>query len=88
MRAMESTVTSKGQATIPKEVRKRLGLKAGSRVKFFIDMDGRVELLATRPASELRGILKSPRKRPVSLKEMDEGIAAAVVARFRRSGRK
>ena len=85
---MESTVTSKGQATIPKEVRKRLGLKAGSKVKFFIDMDGRVELLAIRTISELRGILKSPRKRPVSLKEMDEGIAAAVVERFQRSARK
>jgi AbrB family looped-hinge helix DNA binding protein len=85
---MESTVTSKGQTTIPKEVRKRLGLKPGSKVKFFIDMDGRVELLAIRPISELRGILKSPRKRPVSLREMDEGVVATVVERFRRSTRK
>jgi AbrB family looped-hinge helix DNA binding protein len=82
---MESTVTSKGQTTIPKEVRERLGLKAGSKVKYFIDMDGRVAMLAVRPITDLRGILKSPRKKPVSLKEMDDGIAAAVAERDRRS---
>ena len=85
---MESTITSKGQTTIPKEVRERLGLKPGSKVKFFIDMDGRVELLGTRPTRDLRGILKSPRKKPVSLKEMDDGIAEGIAERFLRSKRK
>lgn len=82
---MESTITSKGQTTIPKEVRERLGLKAGSKVKYFVDLDGRIAMLAVRPVSDLRGILKSKRKKPVSLKEMDEGIGAAVAERDRRS---
>ena len=85
---MESTVTSKGQTTIPKEVREHLGLKAGSKVKYFVDLDGRIAMLAVRPVSDLRGILKSKRKKPVSLKDMDEGIASAVAERDRRSKRR
>ncbi len=82
---MQSAITAKGQTTIPKEVRDFLGLKTGSKVKYFITMDGRVAMLAVRPVSDLRGMLKSPRKKPVSLKEMDDGIAAAVAERDRRS---
>lgn len=85
---MESTITSKGQTTIPKEVRDRLGLKAGSRVKYFIDMDGRVEMLAMRPITDLRGIAKSRRKGPLSLKEMDDAVGDGIVARFKRATRK
>jgi AbrB family looped-hinge helix DNA binding protein len=84
---MESTITAKGQTTIPKEVRDRLGLKTGSRVKYFIDMDGRVEILGVRSIADLRGIAKSPRKKPVSLKEMDDAIGAGVVERFKRATR-
>ena len=31
---MEATVTSKGQVTLPKELRKRLGVQRGSRIRF------------------------------------------------------
>ena len=34
-----STIGSKGQITVPLEVRKRLGLKAGDRVEFVVDKD-------------------------------------------------
>jgi AbrB family looped-hinge helix DNA binding protein len=70
------TLTSKGQITLPKEVRDRLGLEAGSRIDFVIEPSGRVML---RPMSQdfrsLRGIVKSRSKRRVSLREMDEAIA-------------
>lgn len=85
---MKSTITSKGQTTIPKEVRDCLGLKAGSGVKYFIDLDGRVTMLAVRPITDLRGIVKSPRKKPVSLKEMDDAIGEGIVERFKRATRK
>lgn len=77
---MESAITSKGQATIPKAIRELLGLKAGDRVKFFVHPDGTVVLLPKVAASALRGILKGPR-RPVTIEEMDEGIAAGIAAR-------
>ena len=60
---MESAITVKGQATIPKAIREHLRLKPGDRVKFFVHPDGSVVLLPTLPASTLRGIVK-PRQRP------------------------
>jgi antitoxin PrlF len=73
---MESAITTKGQATIPKLIRDHLQLKPGDRVKFFVHPDGSVVLLPKRPASILRGIIKSRRRRPVTIEEMNEAIAA------------
>jgi antitoxin PrlF len=72
---MDSAITTKGQATIPKAIREHLGLKPGDRVKFFIHPDGSVVLLPKRPALALRGIIK-PRQRPATIEEMGEAIAA------------
>jgi antitoxin PrlF len=71
-----SAVTSKGQITIPKEIRDLLGLKPGDRVVFEKDRTGRVLLKATSTdIRSLRGILKTKRKRPVTIEEMNEAIA-------------
>jgi AbrB family looped-hinge helix DNA binding protein len=42
---MATRVTSKGQATIPKAVRDRLGIKPGNAVDFRVEPDGKVVLL-------------------------------------------
>jgi len=69
-----STLTSKGQTTIPKDVRERLNLQPGDRLEFVIDKDGRVVVLpASVDASELAGMLKRPAK-PVSLTAMNQAI--------------
>ena len=47
---MESAITIKGQATIPKAIREHLRLKPGDRVKFFVHPDGSVVLLPQLPA--------------------------------------
>lgn len=73
---MESTITTKGQATIPKAIRDHLRLKPGDRVKFFIHPNGSVVLLPRIPVSALRGMLKSPRRTPVTLGEMEKAIVA------------
>lgn len=78
---MESAITVKGQATIPKAIRDHLRLKPGDRVKFFVHPDGTVVLLPKRPVSDLRGMVKS--KRRVTIEEMNEAIASQVVKRFR-----
>lgn len=72
---MESAITVKGQATIPKAIREHLRLKPGDRVKFFVHPDGTVVLLPKLPPSSLRGILKSRRRRPVTIAEMTEAAA-------------
>jgi AbrB family looped-hinge helix DNA binding protein len=72
---MESAITVKGQATIPKAIRKHLRLKPGDRVKFFVHPDGSVVLLPKVSASALRGIIKSSRRRPVTIGEMTDAAA-------------
>ena len=82
---MESAITTKGQATIPKAVRQHLGLKPGDRVKFFVHPDGSVVLLPKIPVTALRGIMKSRRR--VTIKQMNEAIAsgaAEIAVRHRR----
>ena len=72
---MESSITAKGQATIPKPIRDYLGLKPGDRIKFFMHPNGSVVLLPKLPVTALRGIVK-PRRPPVTIEEMDEAIAS------------
>jgi AbrB family looped-hinge helix DNA binding protein len=69
-----STVTSKGQTTIPKDIRKRLNLHPGDRLEFVIDEDGRVLVLpASIDAAELAGMLKPP-ARQVTVEDMNRVI--------------
>jgi antitoxin PrlF len=79
---MEATLSSKGQATIPKAVRERLQIKPGDRFKFFFHPDG-VIILPKIPTRRLKGSV--PRLvRAVSLKEIDRAIEAGATERFRR----
>ena len=79
---MESAVTSKGQATIPKAIREHLRLKPGDRLKFFIHRDGSVVLLPKMPAAALRGFIQH-HGRPVTLDEMNEAAADAATGKSR-----
>jgi antitoxin PrlF len=72
---VESAITVKGQATIPKAIREHLGLKPGDRVKFFVHPDGTVVLLPKLSAAALRGMIKSRRRRPVTIDEMTKAAA-------------
>ena len=70
----KSTITSKGQTTIPGEIRRYLRLKAGDRVEFVVEADGRVVLVpATIDVRELKGLL-APAPRRASLEDMDAAI--------------
>ena len=85
---MESAITVKGQATVPKAIRQHLRLKPGDRVKFFVHPDGSVVLLPKVPASALRGILKSRRRPPVRLAQMAEAAAEGAAGAARRAKRR
>ena len=71
-----ATVTSKGQITLPKEVREHLGLKRGDRVDFSIDPQGDIHVRATkRRVGDLFGFLKRPGADALPLEEFDETMA-------------
>ncbi|MBA2730902.1 MAG: AbrB/MazE/SpoVT family DNA-binding domain-containing protein [Euzebyaceae bacterium] len=73
-----ATVTSKGQVTIPAEVRRNLGLKTGSRVDFVRMDDGTYELVpATGTVTALKGCVPAP-ARPVTVEQMEVAIDDAV----------
>lgn len=74
-----STLTSKGQITIPKEIRDKLGLKVGDRLLFTLDRKGSVVLRAQRhsPLGTMPGLLGHlAGKRAVSIEEMRKAVRA------------
>ena len=86
-----STLTSKGQVTIPKEVRERLGLKEGDRLVFRFDDQGN---LLVRPEARsslgrLPGLLHHlAGERPVTVEEMNEAVKRRAAERFKGSVRR
>lgn len=59
----EATLTSKGQTTIPRELRERLGLVPGTRLVFTALDDGSMLVRAKhRPVSSLLGLLKTDKR--------------------------
>ncbi|ASQ04081.1 AbrB/MazE/SpoVT family DNA-binding domain-containing protein [Sinorhizobium meliloti WSM1022] len=71
-----STITSKGQITIPAKVRTDMGLSAGDRVDFIRMEDGHYAVVpASHSIRSLKGIVPRP-DRPVSLEDMQKAIIA------------
>ena len=82
-----STLTSKGQITIPREVRDRLGLREGDRVVFQFDEQGNLLLRqeAQSPLGRLPGLLKHLAKdRPVTIEEMKAAVKQSAAERFKK----
>ncbi|HEY0781252.1 MAG TPA: AbrB/MazE/SpoVT family DNA-binding domain-containing protein [Thermoanaerobaculia bacterium] len=84
-----STLTSKGQITIPKAVRERLGLKAGDRLEVLLDDRGKLVIYrsASPLARPLAGLLHhlAP-KRPVSIAEMKKAVRQRTRKKFGGAG--
>ena len=77
---MRASVTSKGQVTIPKVLREKMGIRHGSRIE-FVQVDGHIELrIEPVPAAAGQsgfGMLKSP------LPSMPSDLDSALLARRR-----
>jgi AbrB family looped-hinge helix DNA binding protein len=72
---MFATLTSKGQITLPKEIRDRLQLDPGATLDFQLLPDNTIVARAVKPdARRVRGLLKSPHRRPLSVEEMDRAV--------------
>lgn len=80
--AETATVTSKGQVTIPKEIRRALGVGAGDRLDFELEADGSVRVRGRRTdVRTLAGILHRPGKRALSVEEMNAAVARRFASR-------
>jgi AbrB family looped-hinge helix DNA binding protein len=70
----KATLTSKGQITIPKVVRERLGVEAGDRLEFVEQEPGVYKVIAaTRDVRHIKGLVAKPRW-PVSVEEMKAAV--------------
>jgi AbrB family looped-hinge helix DNA binding protein len=85
--SMESAITRKGQAAIPKAIREHLHLRPGDRVKFFLHPNGSVVLLPKLPATALRGMVRG-RRSPAALDDMNEAVIAGASEGATRSRRR
>jgi antitoxin PrlF len=67
----EATLTSKGQTTIPKEIRDGLGMKTGDRITFTL-MPGATVLMRVKSKSvtELAGLLHKKGRKPVPIEQL------------------
>lgn len=70
----ESTVSVKGQTTLPRDVRAALGLQDGDRVRYVI-LDGEVRIMKAQSVQSLRGVLAREGQAAVSQAAMDDAIA-------------
>ena len=72
-----STLTSKGQITIPKEIREKFHLRMGQRVEFHVTAKGELMLKpGNRDVRLLKGFIRSSNRKAVTVEEMNEAIAA------------
>jgi antitoxin PrlF len=69
--SVDATVRSKGQVTIPKQIREKLGIDEGTEVEFILEDDGSVKVRPKTPAMErLRDVKESLSKHDVDVEQM------------------
>lgn len=72
---MLATITSKGQITLPKEIREQLGLVVGSKLDFSIEADGSLRVRPLhRGAADLFGLLHDPDRAASTVEQMNEAV--------------
>lgn len=76
-----STLSTRGQTTIPIEIQRLLNVKAGDKIQYFVEPDGRVSLVPkTLSIKDLEGVLPTSKK-VVSVKEMGHAILEEAAAK-------
>jgi antitoxin PrlF len=67
----DATLTSKGQTTIPKEIRDSLGMKPGDRMTFTLMPDRTLVVrVKKRSITQLAGMLHKKGRKPVSIEQL------------------
>jgi antitoxin PrlF len=67
----DSTLTSKGQTTIPKSIRERLGMKVGDRMTFTLMPDGVVLMrVKNKRVADVAGRLHKKGRKPLPIEQL------------------
>ena len=78
-----STITSRGQTTIPRDIRKKMHLQEGDRIEWVERNDGHIEIIPiTRDAEDVAGMFSDWVKKPVSIDDMNKRAKQLATAKF------
>ena len=81
-----STITSRGQITIPRHIREKVHLQEGDKIEWVETDDGHIEIIpVTRDAAQVAGLFKHWVKKSVSIDDMNTAVKRAAADKFRRS---
>jgi antitoxin PrlF len=79
---MFATLTSKGQITLPKQIRDLLSLDVGATLDFQVLEDNTITARLVKPdARRIRGLLKSPHAKALTVAQMDEAVAKHLIGK-------
>jgi len=83
---MLATVTSKGQVTLPKDIRDQLKIESGTQLDFKLNDDGTISVRPLkRSALSIVGLLRKPGQVAKSVEQMNDAVAGAAAERIERS---
>lgn len=81
----KAKVTSKGQITIPKEIRDKMNLNPGDTLNFKVSEEGEIKIFPQKkPIERLRGILHRPGQKAISIEAMNEGIKEYLAKKYKK----
>jgi len=70
-----ATITSKGQITIPKKIREKLGLKPGDKLDFEVEDNRSIYIKRKKSIDEAFGMLYRENQESLTIEEMNEGVS-------------
>jgi antitoxin PrlF len=85
MRAIQATITERGQVTLPAAVRRQLGVEPGGKILFQIEDNGTVSVAVAPFTFQTVRASVSPLDHPMSDETLAEVLEDARTARYRRS---
>ncbi len=81
-----ATVTSKGQVTIPADIRSEFGIETGDQIIFLKGLDGQLKVhVAHRRPGAGRGVLSYSGNLDLSRSAIGNAVASGVAARLKRA---
>jgi len=77
-----ATITSKGQITIPKQIRESLHLRTGDKIEITVSGERKAQMRpVTRKVDDVFGKLHVPKRKSVSVESMDQAICKKMKSR-------